>query len=225
MRFDYASMAGRQILIVALFGLTLSGCSNSKLRRTPEAEAKTPWFCEMNEARDDWDCIQDSELARNPQPARLPGDEPEPNLDSVAIPTAETTTARDDPLREVEQTPQASAPATVNESRPSNTATADLLTLPGDLFVVQLIAVANARLADEFIASRAIDAAMSLQLARDGELYHVVLLEGVYDSYGEAQAAAEARPDSLTDIEPWIRTLDSIQSAWREADSLIAVTE
>jgi len=224
MRFDYASMAARQILVVALFGLTLSGCSNSKLRRTPEAEAKTPWFCEMNEARDDWDCIQDSELARNPQPARLPGDEPEPGLDAAAIPTADATTGRDEPLREVEQTPE--APATMNESSPLTTATTvDLLTLPGDLFVVQLIAMANARLAEEFITSRAVDDGISLQLARDGELYHVVLLGDVYDSYGEAQAAAEARSDSLTDIEPWIRTLDSIQSALREADGLIAVTE
>jgi hypothetical protein len=66
----------------------VAGCSNSKFRRTPQPSAKTPWFCEMNETHDDWDCVQDAELAKHPKPKRLPGDEPElPGAVPTIVPT------------------------------------------------------------------------------------------------------------------------------------------
>ena len=46
-----------------------TGCSNAQIRRTPVTPKPTPWFCEMNEARDDWQCVQSAELAANPKPA------------------------------------------------------------------------------------------------------------------------------------------------------------
>ena len=51
----------------------IAGCS-ANARNAVEVEPEEPWFCEINEPGDDWDCVQDAGLARAPKPKRLPGD-------------------------------------------------------------------------------------------------------------------------------------------------------
>lgn len=230
----------RGMLVILLGSLVAAGCSNSKLRRTPTAERATPWFCEMDESRNDWECVQNAELARNPKPKRLPGDEPEelptvefdlPPRQEIQSPDPAVDAASGDlvpPTSESEAT-TGLQPTTDREPAPPLAGAAEarssgepgLLSLPADYQAVQLVAVANARLADEFISEHGLTDAIHLQLGRDGSLYHVVLL-GVYESYREAQTAAQSRSTSLADIEPWIRPLNSIQDGLREAGSLLA---
>ena len=111
MRSDYVTLVSTHLhgsLIVAVCcALLVAGCGGSNLRRTPAAERPTPWFCQLNESRDDWECVQDAELARRPRPDRLPTDElpdpegftaPPPLINpSVTFSPAEGARVTDDP--------------------------------------------------------------------------------------------------------------------------------
>ncbi|MEJ2089216.1 MAG: SPOR domain-containing protein [Gammaproteobacteria bacterium] len=229
-----------------------AGCSNSRLRRTPAAAQNTPWFCQMDETRDDWECVQDADLAQHPQPDRLPSD---PAPDSEPVPVIEPTvsfetdtvpaTAEPPPPADSVLSGAAAAAATVPAGTTAGvtaplaaTPTADtaapaaepsvepmdLMSLPGEMYAVQLIAVANEPLAQDFVRDHEVADAMTLMLARDGDLYYVVLL-GIYDTFSAAQSAIDHRPPALAGIEPWIRPLSSIQRGMREARGLVTASE
>lgn len=221
----FTSVTGLALCVAVL--VIIAGCSNSKLRRTPQAEKKTPWFCEMNEHRDDWDCVQDGDLARNPKPQRLPGDLPVIEAAEVPpVPAGDSVTEESSTVALVSPAfaviPVAPENGAAPPAPPADTgADTDLLTLSGSLFAVQLIAMSTVGLAEDFIARHGLDDALSLELAKDGEHYHVVLL-GIYETFAEAEAAVENRPESLSGVQPWIRPLESIQTAIREARGLAA---
>ena len=232
-------------IAVLIAGLMLAGCSNSKLRRTPTTERPTPWFCEMNENRDDWECVQDEELARNPQPQRLPGDEEEDLIEAdpiIAAPFIAPAVSLDE-LPDSSESEQPTETSAETSEAPSEVSTADLiesssdvsidaptamsinlLAQPAEHYAVQLIATANLDLAEQFTAEHSLDDTITVQLARDEELYVVVLL-GVYSTYADAEAAVDGRGESLADIKPWIRPLESIQAGLEAAANLIAATD
>ncbi|TNF90106.1 MAG: hypothetical protein EP301_01690 [Gammaproteobacteria bacterium] len=209
------AVAGCSALIVISL---VTGCTNAQVRRTPVTDLGEAWFCEMNESRDDWDCVQDEALARNPKPKRLPTDpvEPSPFDEEVpALPTVATPTeGLANPSAAIDF--DALAQATV---RP-DTITAILERSP-EHFAVQLTAMETEALANGFIANYELDAEelMTLELAREGDFYYVVLL-GLFDTFTEAQAAAESLPESLAEAQPWIRPLAAIQSGIRDAEAL-----
>ena len=212
--------------VVLICIVATAGCSGGR-RGTQSADTGTPWFCQMNETRDDWECVQDAELARRPRPDRLPTDEPEPQPapPPMIVPTVSfepEPTAADDATSAAAATVSAAA----IESAPAepDIAPVDLMSLSGDMFAVQLIAVANETLANEFVAEHELDDALTLLMARDGDLYYVVLL-GVFDSFADAQLAVDHRNERLLDIEPWIRTLASIQEGVLAARALVAGSE
>lgn len=237
MRFDISASTTFGTLLIVLCVLTLSACGGSSLRRTPTSERETPWFCQMNETRDNWECVQDAELARRPKPERLPGDEPplpEPETIPLIAPSVifeeETASLSEETTADVSMTAAATAvPAAASATAdtaaaPSAPADHDLLSMSPDLYAVQLVAMANEPAAEEFRSSHRIDNALIVQLANDGKLFYVVLL-GIYDNFTDAEQAAEQRGASLSGIDPWVRPLDSIQSGLREAESLIASSE
>ena len=102
-RLSFMTAQRTAVLQLLVLAVIMAGCSNSKLRRTPEAERKTPWFCQMNESRDNWECVQDAELARHPKPERLPSDEPE-------VPSSKPAPTIDPELRIDPQTPPLASP-------------------------------------------------------------------------------------------------------------------
>jgi septal ring-binding cell division protein DamX len=239
MRFETSTSTTLCTLMIVLFVLTLPACGGSNLRRTPTAERDTPWFCQMNEARDNWECVQDAELARRPKPERLPGDEPplpEPERIPLIAPTVifeEETASLNEETAVDAPTTAATAAAIATAETPATDDAAptlsepeedDLLSMSPDLYAVQLIAMANESVADDFKSHHNIDDALIVQLATEGELFYVVLL-GIYDSFTDAEQAVAERGESLSDIEPWIRPLDTIQSGLREAQRLIASRE
>jgi len=202
------------LLVISL----LTGCTNAQVRRTPVTDLGEAWFCEMNESRDDWDCVQDEALARNPKPTRLPSDPVEPDPfaeDAPALPTVATPTeGLANPSAAINF--DALAQATV---RP-DTITALLERSPED-FAVQLTATETEALANGFVSNHDLDseALLTLELAREDDLYWVVLL-GVYETFAEAEAAVKSLPESLADEQPWIRPLASIQTGIVGAESL-----
>lgn len=208
------------VLLVALLLVPLfAGCSNSKLRRTPESERPTPWFCEINEARDDWDCVQDAALAKNPKPKRLPSDPVEANPFDVNEPLTRTdTTGMDNSANPSAAIDFDLASAAIERGREISV----FLTLPREHFTVQLTttetrAIANRFVKDHGLADR--DEVLVLELVEEGTFYYVVLL-GTYEQQEAAQAAVDSRPEELADLTPWIRTLEPIQAGVRNAEAL-----
>ena len=197
----------------------LTGCSNAQVRRTPVTDLGEAWFCEMNESRDDWICVQDDALAANPQPARLPSDPVEPDPFEEDIPALpEVATATDglaNPGAAINF--DAIAEATV---RPDSV-TAILERSP-EHFAVQLAATETQALADGFIANHDLESyenLLTLELAREETLYYVVLLD-VFATFEEAEAAVSTLPESMAEAQPWIRPLASIQSGIEDAEAL-----
>jgi len=214
--------------VVTLAIMVLTGCSNAQVRRTPATPRPIPWFCQMNESRDDWQCVQDAQAAANPKPARLPNDviEPEPVAAAAVGLTAAADVSDNDGLAPL-ATPGDAADTGVLEEPPDVVDDAsDLLAMPEDGFAVQLIATASRDQADAFVESHGLTdtGVMTLQLAREGDIYYVVLL-GTFDTYAQAQAAVDGRPESLSEITPWIRPLLSIQTGLTTARELRADTD
>jgi septal ring-binding cell division protein DamX len=187
----------------------------------------------MNESRNDWECVQDAELARRPQPERLPTDEPDIPEPESAIPPSieptitfetEATPAAVDTVEETQIPPTPPVAPEPASGEPAGAEQSGLMALSGDMFAVQLMAVANESLADEFISDYGLQDTLTILMAREDDLYYVVLL-GVFESFADAQYAVDHRPQSLADVEPWIRSLSSIQEGARDAQSLLAVTE
>ena len=59
--------------------------------------------------------------------------------------------------------------------------------------------------------------ALAARVESNGKFYYVLLL-GIYETLTNAKAAAASRPESLINIEPWIRKLGSLQAAVERAD-------
>jgi len=63
-------------------GVLVSACTGSRPEVPDTAAARVPeqgnWFCQMKDSGEGWDCVQDRELAGNPQPDRLPPPSPPP---------------------------------------------------------------------------------------------------------------------------------------------------
>ncbi len=210
-------MLAAGILMISL----LTGCSNAQVRRTPVTDLGEPWFCEMNEARDDWDCVRDEELARNPRPQRLPGDpvdvDPDPfeseasDLPSEAVSTAGLA----NPSGAIDF--EAIEDAVVRTDRVNS-----IMQLPPDQFVVQLAATETRAQADGFISNYdlgGMEDVFTLELGRENDLYYVVVF-GVYENLDAAQAAVDGRPERLEDVRPWIRPLETMQSGILAAEAI-----
>lgn len=203
------------LLIISI----LTGCTNAQVRRTPVTDLGEAWFCQMNETRDDWECVQDEALARNPKPTRLPTDPVEPSPFDEAVPALPAVAAPTEGLANPSAAIDFHA-ITQAAVRP-DAATAVMQRSP-EHFAVQLISTETQALADGFISSHDLDDIedlMTLELAREDEFYYVVLL-GVFDNFAEAQAAVASRPESLADVQPWIRPLAGIQAGITDAESL-----
>lgn len=180
--------------VVLLAIVVLAGCSNAQVRRTPITPRPIPWFCQLNEMRDDWQCVQSAELAAHPRPERLPGD------------------------------PPAADAAPIVADGASGLDASSLLAMPEEGFAVQLIATASRDQADEFVTAHGLAETMTLRLARETEIYYVVLL-GAYGSLDAAQSAVDNRPSSLAEIKPWIRPLLSVQAGLLAAQALTTDTD
>lgn len=211
--------------IVMLAVLVLTGCSNAQVRRTPVTPRPTPWFCEMNESREDWQCVQDAALAEHPKPARLPNDPVEPATPAqavgataagvaFAVEDATTLAPLADPGAAADTGALDAETVVVDDA-------SEVLAMPEDGYAVQLIATASRDQADAFVSAHGLAGTMTIQLARDTDFYYVVLL-GTYDSFDAAQTAVEHRPASLAGIKPWIRPLLSVQNGVLEARELRA---
>ncbi len=221
------------VLFVTLVCL-LSGCAGNRNAATTQ-ERGEPWFCEINESRDNWECVQDENLARTPRPKRLPNDPieaPETVVADGALTPAEETIGIANPSAAIDFETAAVAigqgatlepPAPPAASVERDPVVTELMALPGEHLAVQLTAVATRPLAEAFSRDHQLEDTMILELADEEDLYYVVLM-GTYAAFEDAQAAVDARPESLEDIRPWIRPLSAIQSGIAAAEAQLLAT-
>lgn len=219
-------------LSILIFAGLTSACSISERAPTDEQqEDLPPWFCELAENETDWQCSRSAAAAKSPAPQRLPRRRAETqpqnqnsapreqaNVSSLAA-TSDNSTARPD------EPPRASATTLPSEDVPLHVALAyrpgeaqRLIDLPGEFWAVQLAAFGSAEQLSEYAARHELRGMSAARIAKNSQLFYVLLL-GVYETKENAQRASATVPEALN-IDPWIRSLGSLQQAMRAGESL-----
>ena len=161
-------------------------------------------FCEAGDESQEWGCVDDQDLALN-APAAGPGDQSEgPRTDPGRSGARRTPTPRD-----AARPPHAPVPLTE---------------VPPDYYVVQLVAVQTKETLEDYAARKELRGMSAARVERDGRLFYVLLL-GVYPDREQASTAASSLPAEFADLNPWVRSVDSLQQAMRRADDLAGTTE
>lgn len=234
---------GRILLVVAL---SLAPAACGFLR--PSQHAVDPvavrhggeWYCLANDTWDGWNCGRDPQLAQYPLPPR-----PAPELartgtgapdTAAAIPApqdvavkpdpavAEAATPVPTPASPASATPVAAAPPEVTEPDWRHLAyhpatVLPLEELPTDFYAVQMVALSTMAALEDFRTAHRLSGVLGAQVEAGGKVYYALLL-GVYESMADARAAAASRPESLRDMQPWIRKVSTLQAAVARAEVL-----
>ena len=174
--------------------------------RNPSAVAgeEANWFCETGGESQEWDCVEDQESARHAQGAG-PRDQSEDTR-----PDPGRTGARRTPTpRDVALQPDTPIPLT---------------DVPPHYYAVQLVAVQTKEALEDYAARKELRGMSAARVERDGRLFYVLLL-GVYLDRERARTAASNLPAEFADLDPWVRSVDSLQQAMRSADVLAGTPE
>jgi septal ring-binding cell division protein DamX len=172
------------------------------------------WFCQPGTGGDEWDCIQDEELARSPQLAAATTPAP-PVEESGEGPEAEPP----EPAATESPVPRDVEPGAV-PAEPELDADG-LMGLPDDYFAVQLVALDSAAELSAFVDTHGLGYLPHARVERDGRIHHVLLL-GFYESYALAEAASLDPPAPIEPGDAWIRPLAGLKRAVERAVSLDA---
>ncbi|HEX7035506.1 MAG TPA: SPOR domain-containing protein [Pseudomonadales bacterium] len=216
----------RLLSVCLAVGLLVAGCGGRPVRPPVTEVTRIPeqgdWFCQQSANGSGWECVQDPELAKHPEPTRLPSpaEPPRPS------PNDDTSEARaPDPLTSNPPAAAAAVPAG-NEpvEAPADPARqpddpGELMQRPPDHWAVQVLAMATRAELDRFVERHGLEYLPAVTVERDGRIYHALLL-GVFATEEEARRAAAARPPPLDATAPWIRPMRSLQSAMRRAQAL-----
>lgn len=222
-------------LLCVVFPLLVMGCSTSASQqrtgtepsRTSEEANKTAtsWHCEQG--LQTWSCkrrtiadIQQREAQRKnkqydwSQPQSTPSKRTSNTMDESATADVSVIEPPDEP------------PAVATDNRSSEAVPSfrletpvSLQDLPGTYWAVQLIALSTQRELKAFMAELGLDELTGAMIEVKGRKYYVALL-GVYETRAIAEDAARNRPAGLRGIEPYIRSMASLQSAMTRANAL-----
>ena len=230
--------------IILLFAF-LAACGRGGILQSGTLEIPQStgnWFCQPGAAGDDWDCIQDEELARSPQlaassapaatevddqpeappPGPAATESPDPS-DAEPQAFGEQAQAEEPPAADPE--PQAEEPS-ASDPEPQAAAGPDLeddpvMALPDDYFAVQLLALDSAAELSAFVDAHDLGHLPHARVERDGRIHYVLLL-GFYESYALAEAASLDPPAPIEPGGAWIRPLAGLKRAVERAASLDA---
>ena len=196
------------VLSLLTLAVMLAGCrSGGQMHvRNPSAVAgeAANWFCETGDESQDWGCVEDRELALNAQVAG-PGDQSE----GMRTAPGRTNGRRTPTPTDVALPPDTPIPLTE---------------VPPDYYVVQLVAVQTKEALEDYAGRKELRGMSAARIERDGRLFYVLLL-GVYPDREQASTAASSLPAEFADLDPWVRSVDSLQQAMRRADDLAGTTE
>lgn len=229
--FEYSTQAMKTLIL--LLTVLLSGCGSNKVSPTTgearSAAGHEPWFCQVGATDDDWSCTRSAALARERNPTRIPqARTPGPANESLADAPVGASPAPVAP-------PQpASQPAPITPPQPVRNGSANakplhvqlsyqpdrpvaILDLPRDFYAVQLVAVSSRETLENYAQEHKL-ADMSAARIWDGRQIFYVLLLGIYETKANAEGALNSLSGTLAQLDPWIRSVGSLQTAMLEAD-------
>jgi len=193
--------------LVLLLVFALAGCGSNRLVIAEEQIKVEPWFCQVSEHDNTWDCVQDEDLARDPQPDRMP----------IAV-SGESTEAQTQPDAPIADSADADTPRYQQLAyRP--TEPTSLLELPKSYWAAQLIALPSRDLLEEYANEHGLDGASAARVAVRDNLFYVLLL-GIYESKEIAEEAIANLPPPFDVDKPWLRSLESLQQAMIEGNEI-----
>ena len=226
-------------ILCAVLPLLVIGCSsnapqqntaNEPSRASNETnEGATSWHCEQG--LQTWSCkrrsiadIQQREAQRKNK--QYDWSQPD-DMASKEARKAATSTATDNaavvetPTNAWAEDPAKSSDGPAREAVASNRpqTPVSLHDLPGNYWAVQLIALSSQSELKAFMAELNLDELTGAMIEVKGRRYYVALL-GVYETRTLAEQAARNRPAALKGLEPYIRSMASLQSAMIRANSL-----
>lgn len=216
-----------KISITIILTLGLAACGSNSISITDDNEVfeQEPWFCQMDSDEAGWDCVQSAELARNPQPDRIPTP-PDQAVDATAsqVPSPQNG----EPADEV-------VPASLERDNSSGSANmpvyqqlafqpeepTSLLDLPGDFWAAQIIALPSEAALEEYAAEHSLSGMSAARIAIKDNLFYVLLL-GIYESEEVAEAAIADLPPPFDIDKPWLRPLQTLQQEIIEGNRIAA---
>ncbi len=229
-----------RLVSLSLIMCFVGACSSSSTSTTTydssgNDTAGGGWFCEMDENGEDWNCVRDESLVRNPQPTRLPSPAPRrvdtpiaaADPDEVSIPERapaqqpeppSSTRPAPEPAPQTTQTsPAPDVPKHVRLSYQPRQPVA-LLDLPQDFWVVQLVSVSSKETLEKYAIDHKLRGMSAARIWSKGQFFYVLIL-GIYETYDNASEASKDLPPPFDEFPPWIRSVGSLQKAMLEADN------
>jgi len=186
----------------------------------------------MSAVQGRWDCERGHAAEPLPTPVDVPDPESAPPAEPVAAPAPMTApaktagpTASATPPPETERVPDAARqqpPAAAPDYQrlayqPS--APIALADLPSDFYTIQLLAMNSRSELEVYVQEAGVPGMSAAPVELNGALYYALLL-GVYESRANAERALQGLPAAFADLNPWIRSLKSLQAAMTRAAAL-----
>ena len=237
-----------------------AGCSSSATTNTPknttteegDSALTGSWFCEVGQTNEQWQCIQNQELANNPKPSRLPDVNKSARLDATSTPAKITPTPLGMPVRRPQlllannQNGQQTQPKPPTAEEKTTTtpikspANADvpkhvrlsyqpgrpvaLLDLPPQYWVVQLVSVSDKETLERYAVKHRLRGMSAARIWSKEQFFYVLIL-GIYETQANAKEASEDLPPPFDEFPPWIRSVGSLQKAIQAADRQTVVEQ
>ncbi|MYE82457.1 MAG: hypothetical protein F4X36_11590 [Gammaproteobacteria bacterium] len=141
----------------------------------------------------------------------------------MSSPRAEQTADRPPaPPATTRQSSAAPRPDRESSYRPSEPV--PLTEVPPHYYVVQLVALGSKESLEYYAARKALRGMSAARVERGGQLFYVLLL-GVFPTRAAADEAAANLPAALSEFDPWVRRVESLQEAIRRGDALAGTSE
>ena len=197
-------------MLTTLFSGLLVGCGSTSVQpsstATTDPSKPAAWFCEMGEDQENWDCVQDESLARNPKPTRIP--EPIQRPTATALEQTFESQATAQAPSEIETAPAVEAqPTAPKPTPPSSMPNSDpdvpkhialsfrpdrpmaILDLPEEYYVVQLVSLSNRETLENYAKEHQLRGMSAARIWSQDQFFYVLIL-GIYDSYDKAVQAS-----------------------------------
>ena len=200
------------------------------LTTTFSVHANEGWFCQTAPDNESWECQQDAALVRDPQPTRMPPPKQIASPASLAsTPAAPTTPPQPDPspLPPMEAaTPQHSTAQDEDTALPLHLALAyspenatSFMDLPPQFWAVQVMALSSAEAVEYYVSQQGLKRMSAAVVETQGQLMYALIL-GIYDSREKANRVAAALPPPFEAVEPYVRSVASLQAAIQRGEAL-----
>lgn len=233
----------RQLLATPLLALTLIACTGNPTAPDPATARPPQWHCD-DDGSNGWNCVESTAISADTARTRVRSARPAASAaatasgvtaaapDSEATASRQTAAAATEPLPETTDTtansaesaavsvavaPAEAAPAAA--SLPDEPRMRRIGDLPPDYWAIQIIAVANREQLEAFAAEYDLFRHPAARIESKGSVRYILLWD-FYATRAEAAAAMETLPPAIKALQPWPRSVESLQQALRRAASL-----